>query len=173
MSSGCHKCPHDAEIARLREICVKCKRCNGDLLKVGGDWTRVSIDAARDEACASKILSMTPADYAPHIPSARSRVNVPASVLPYLLRIVEPVTRLNDTDLLLLAAMMKGERLTDFARRTGVTLTAVHARWKKILSHDPMWYALATGNIGKGVGRKPKGVQPRGTPKMRESAGGA
>ena len=122
MSSGCHKCPHDAEIARLREICVKCKRCNGDLLKVGGGWTRVSIDAARDEACASKILSMTPADYAPHIPSARSRVNVPDSVLPYLLRIVEPVTRLNDTDLLLLAAMMKGERITDFARRTGVTL---------------------------------------------------
>ena len=155
MAYGCHNCPHNAEIERLRKICIRCKRCSGDRVRVGS-WTHVSIDAARDEACAEKMLSMTPPDYAPRRQMRLSRVAMPDTVLPYLLRIVEPVKLLNDKDLLLLAAMMRGERLADIARRTGVTLSAVHERWKKILRHNPIWRTLATGMIGSGRGRKPR-----------------
>lgn len=171
--ANCTKCQHAKEIARLRDICLGCAIGKDGCGLSNSGHCVVSLDAAKDENCRDMILSRVAVDYAPHIPSARSRVNVPDSVLPYLLRIVEHVTRLNDTDLLLLAAMMKGERLTDFARRTGVTLNAVHARWKKILSHNPMWRSLATGKIGKGVGRKPKRTQSRGTPQMRATAEGA
>lgn len=154
MAFGCHNCPHDAEIARLRETCLACKRCNGDMVKIG-EWTRVSLDAGKDEACAEKILAHVPPDYAPRAPSPRSRVDVPDFVLPYLLRIMEPFARLRAKDLILLASMMRGERLVDIARRTGLTLQAVHSRWQRILCKNPIWAAVATGMIGSGRGRKP------------------
>ena len=154
MAAGCHKCPHNAEIERLRETCLGCKRCDGDLVRLSG-LSRVSIDAAGDEACAEKMLSMRSPDYSPGEPSPRSRVDVPEKLLPYLLRIVEPVSQLKDEDVLLIVAMMRGERLTDIARRTGVTLSAVHQRWKKILRRYPAWKVFATGMIGSGRGRKP------------------
>ena len=153
MAAGCHSCPHGAEIERLRETCLKCKRCDGDFVKLSG-LSRVSIDAAGDEACAEKMLSMRSPDYSPGKPSV-SRVDVPKEVLPYLLRIVEPISQLKDKDVLLIVAMLRGERLTDIARRTGRSLQAVHARWKKILRHYPAWKVFATGMIGSGRGRKP------------------
>ena len=155
MSAGCHNCPHDAEIRRLRETCLACKRCGGDKVRLGG-WTHVSLDAPRDAACAAKMLSMVPADYVPRSPSPRTRVDVPDDVLPYLLRIIEPVTRLKNEHLLLLAAMMRGERLADIAQRTGLSLQTLHARWKSILRQNPIWRTLATGMIGSGRGRKPR-----------------
>ena len=154
MAFGCHNCPHDAEIARLRETCLACKRCNGDMVKIGG-WTRVSLDAGKDEACAEKILAHVSPDYAPREPAPRSRVDVPDFVLPYLVRIIEPFARLRAKDVLLLAAMMRGERLVDIARRDGLTLQAVHSRWQRIVCKNPIWAAVATGRIGSGRGRKP------------------
>ena len=160
MSAGCHICPHDAEIARLREICLSCGRCDGERVRLGG-WTHVSLDAARDAACMEKMLSMVPADYMPRSPSPRSRVNVPDDVLPYLVAVIEPVTRLKDEHLLLLAAMLRGERLADIARRTGCKLQTVHARWKSLTKRNPIWRALANGKIGLGVGRKPRKAAQR------------
>ena len=154
MSAGCHNCPHDAEIARLREVCLACKRCSGDKVTLNG-WTHVSLDAARNAACMAKMLSMTSADYMPRSPSPRSRVNVPDDVLPYLVAVIEPVTRLKDEHLLLLAAMLSGERLADIARRTGCRLQTVHARWKSLTKRNPAWLSLANGMIGSGRGRKP------------------
>jgi len=154
MAYGCHNCPHDAEIARLRETCLACRRCNGDRVKIG-EWTRVSLDAGKDEACAEKILAHVPPDYAPREPAPRSRVDVPDCVLPYLLRVMEPFSGLRDKDVLLLVAMMRGERLVDIARRDGLTLQAVHERWQRMLRKNPIWAAVATGMIGSGRGRKP------------------
>ena len=154
MAYGCHNCPHDAEIARLRETCLACKRCNGDKVKIGG-WTHVSLDAARDESCRARILAETPPDYAPRAPSPRSRVDVPDFVLPYLLRIMEPFARLRDEDSLLVVAMMRGERLIDIVHRTGLSMQAVHARWKSLTKRNPAWLSLANGMIGSGRGRKP------------------
>ena len=181
MAYGCHNCPHDAEIARLRETCLACKRCNGDKVKIGG-WTHVSLDAAKDEACAEKILAHVPPDYAPRAQSPRSRVDVPDNLLPYLLRIMEPFARLKDEDVVLLAAMMRGERLIDIVHRTGLSMQTVHARWMRILAKNPTWAAIATGMIGSGRGRKPgkakdkakDGATPRNTSSGRggDSGGG-
>jgi hypothetical protein len=177
MAFGCHNCPHDAEIARLRETCLACRRCNGDRVKIG-NWTRISIDNAKDETASALILSRTPPDYVPRKPSPRSRVDVPEAVRVYLLRAMEPFARLRDNDVLLVAAMMRGERLVDIARRTGESLQTVHARWKSLLRRVPIWEAIATGMIGSGRGRKPgkakNGARPRGTSSGRgdDSCGG-
>ena len=171
MAFGCHNCPHDAEIARLRETCLACRRCNGDRVKIG-EWTHISLDAGKDEACAEKILAHVPPDYVPREPTPRSRVDVPEDVLPYLLRIMELFARLRAKDLILLAAMMRGERLTDYARRTGLTLQAVHSRWQRIVCKNPIWAAVATGMIGSGRGRKPGKAKDSATPRNTSSGRG-
>lgn len=158
MSFGCHNCSHDAEIARLRDICVKCKRCNGDRVKIGGR-THVSLDAARDENCRALILSRAEPDFRQPTGDEADRVNVPREVLPYLRRLIMEVVDLGDDDILLLAGMMRGERLVDHARRRGVTLQAVYARWKRITTLHPAWLSLANGMIGSGRGRKPGKVR--------------
>lgn len=171
MAFGCHNCPHDAEIARLRKTCLACRRCNGDRVKIG-EWTHVSLDAAGDEACAEKILAYVPPDYVPREPSPRSRVDVPDYVLPYLLRIMELFVRLRDKELLLLAAMMRGERLIDIVHRTGLSMQAVHARWKALVERNPVWLSLANGMIGSGRGRKPGKARGSATPRDTSSGRG-
>lgn len=176
MAYGCHNCPHDAEIARLRETCLACRRCNGDRVKIGS-LSHISLDAASDENCRDRILMHVSVDYAPNA-AMSSIADVPDNVRPYLLRFAELFVRLNAEDVLLLAAMMRGERLVDIARRTGVSLQAVHARWKKIIRLHPIWEAIATGMIGSGRGRKPgkakNGARPRNTSSGRggDSGGG-
>ena len=154
MSCGCHNCPHDAEIAKLRETCLKCTRCNGDHVKVAS-WSRVSLDAARDDGCRGLILGRTARDYRPRDPTPCNPVNIPDDVYQYLMAVLEPFAGLDNLGAALVCAMLRGETLTEIARREGVTLQAMHSRWKTLLRRNPIWAAIANGMIGSGRGRKP------------------
>ena len=155
MGSGCHRCPHDAEIRRLREACLTCRRCGGDFIKLGS-MSHVSLDAARDEKCRHKIELKTAVEYRP--PGGASAPvyrNIPPNVVPWLLDAFRAFADLNEGDAALVVLMMKGKRLVDIARDRGFHVQTVHARWKKIVSKNPVWKAIATGMIGSGRGRKP------------------
>ena len=153
MAWGCHNCPHRAQIEAARARCLSCTRCNGDRVHIG---TMIHLDAMKDEHAQEIALALSRSHYNPADDTGDSRADVPADVLPFLERALEPFTRLNDSEALLVCAMLRGETITEIARRIGELPQTTHFRWRRLLQKNPVWRVIATGNIGKGQGRKPK-----------------
>jgi len=153
MAWGCHNCPHKVQIEAARARCLSCTRCNGERVHIGG---MVHLDAMKDEHGVEVALALSRSHYNPAHDTGDSMADVPADVLPWLERALEPFTRLNDAEAVLVCAMMRGETVTEIARRIGELPQTTHFRWLRLLRKNPVWRVIATGNIGKGQGRKPK-----------------
>ena len=168
----CHKCPHNAEIRRLRETCIACVRKGGNKCDDVncGRWHHVSLDAMGGETYGNM---SPPPDYTPRAPSPPSRVRVPAEVLPYLVKAFEPMTRLTDREASLLAAMMRGETQIEIARRTGVTKAVINLRWRNLVRRNPIWIAVANGFTGRkggaGFTGRRGGGKRKGKPQRKEN----
>ena len=155
MAYGCHKCPHKEQIEAARSRCLSCTRCNGDRVKIG-DASMVHLDAMENEHGVEVALALSRRLYNPADDTGDSRTDVPADVLPWLERALEPFTRLTDPEALLVCAMMRGETVAEIARRIGELPQTTHFRWQRLLQKNPLWRVIANGDIGKGKGRKPK-----------------
>lgn len=155
MARGCHNCPHKEQIEAARSRCLSCTRCNGERVHIG-DASMVHLDAMEDEHGVEVALALSRSHYNPAHDTGESLADVPPDVLPWLERALEPFTRLTDSEAVLVCAMMRGETVAEIARRIGELPQTTHFRWRRLLQKNSVWKAIATGDIGKGKGRKPK-----------------
>ena len=137
----CTKCKHDAEIARLREICTKCRL--GEY--VAGDGS-VSLDAIID-GTEERFLDVAPGvstvstfDPADAIDGERPA----ASALPFseeteeaLLRLVHEFAQLPPVIAHVLHALLNRRTLRSVAREMGWSLQRLHHRVKVAVASFP------------------------------------
>ena len=173
----CHKCPHNAEIARLRAICSKCEL--GDKCAVSGTFsldamTDGAIDAPRMRAQrAAGLESSTTFDPAniDEPPSAETQEDRDRDALVALLADIAAVSYERVNDLVRLVRAFEGldreevelvqhflnrGTMTSYARAYGLSKQTAHARCKALFRHKPVFKAIANGLLGKlKGGRKP------------------
>ena len=99
----CHKCPHQAEIERLRDICT---RCRGPVEDNHGGVSFVSVEAARDSA---RILNPAP-DYNQGTGETCSRFNeeVPPELRPFVLNILRPFWSMTFEEWVVIGGKIRG-----------------------------------------------------------------
>lgn len=160
--ANCCKCAHAGEIARLREICLKCSIGKAECGLSHGGVSFVSMDAAHDPA--SVLRGRVAADYA--VPGAREEQKIETPLgdkeRQHLLQILTKFAELgaNWDDAGLICSMLAGKTLDQLARERGTSPQTLHARWKRIITADPTWKSIANGMIGRGRGRKPGEKEP-------------
>lgn len=140
----CHKCPHDREIARLREICTRCKGASDNFggnvhFEAAGDPSRIMRHACADYLSAvprSLIDGRTPAD--PPITSA----DLPPGIDIYLLRIVREFVALPKIAVEVAHGLANGHTFEELGKRRGVSKMAVSNIYKRALRKCPWLFAL-------------------------------
>ena len=152
----CHRCPHNTEIARLREICSKCRLGEG----LAGDRS-ISLDAILDST-ESRIL-----DVAPNVETVytfdpgeidepkREKVNCATrfseETEEALKRLLYSFAALSPEVLKILHGLLNGLTLAEIARREGISKQLMQYRYKKALKIAP-WLAVLRG--GRDTGGK-------------------
>lgn len=172
----CHKCPHSAEIDRLREICTRCKL--GDACAVSGTYsldnmTEGAIDdpsmKARRAAGVKAHNELEPffdEPPAPETPEQQARdtfITLLADLsavqferLRDLLAIVRAFEGLDKKEFQLVQHFLNGGTMTSYAHAFGLSKQTAHARCKALFRHKPVFKAIANGLLGKlKGGRKP------------------
>lgn len=117
----CHSCPNNG---KGLDICLTCRdTCNTPYNK---GRTHVSIDAAPAGVVASaKVASKSKFDLRKHLPDCCAST---AEMIIYLF------TELDEHQLCLVMAVLRGETLTDYAKRKHVSVPAVSQMLKRIVS---------------------------------------
>ena len=154
----CHKCKHQREIDRLREICAACPGASD---RFGGN---VHLQASPDgsgELVLGKDGARIAPEWNPGSTTEESRVDVPPDAREYLFRLLREFSQLTDAQASIACRMLRGETVMQMARGMEMSRAAVFARWKSLCSCSPVWASLANGSMGlRGGGRrktKPKG----------------
>ena len=173
----CHKCRHNREIARLaaeqarlREICSKC-RLGED---IAGDGS-VSLDTINDGAVGRVV------DVAPNHKTAHTfdpgEIDEPAqeqdeksrtrdalttllscvAALPYeqvarLASVADTFRELTRTEFEIVAYLLNGGTMTEYAEAYGLTTQTAFARIKTLFKNHPVFRSIANGNLGRGKG---------------------
>ena len=144
----CHSCPHDREIARLREICAKCT------LSDVPTHDTFSLDAltdgaietgelrARVAADVSAVATFNPDEI--DEPAADAAVCVvptmPDSAEEYVLELMRRFAALTLADVLVLHGLLRGWGIMRMADRYGESKQAIWARVRSALNRHP-WIA--------------------------------
>ena len=173
----CHKCPHNAEIERLRAICSKCEL--GDKCAVSGTFsldnmTDGAIDDQRMKAKrAAGLESATTFDPAemdepPAAETAEERdrdafvmlladvASVSYERVNDLVRLVRAFEGLDRKEVELVQHFLNRGTMASYARAFGLSKQTAHARCKALFRHKPVFKAIANGLLGKlKGGRKP------------------
>ena len=141
----CHNCKHNAEIARLRSICTKCRVADG---RNGGS---VSLDAVI-EGTEDGFLKVAPGfSMVTHDdPADKIDGEVPAqSPLPFsqettdaLLRLVHEFAALPPVVAAVLHALLNRRTVVDVAKQFGWSKQRVHFHVKTALRRFPMFAAV-------------------------------
>lgn len=156
--ASCMKCPHRQDIERLREICLNCTIGKPECGLSHGGVSFVSMDAP-DRPDAVLYGRMAPDYVPPGKKVKRQKLDTPLgkqerdNLLVLLNKFAELGSDYDDAGLI--CSMLAGKTIDRIARERGMSIQAVHARWKRIIGDDPTWATLANGMIGKGRGRKP------------------
>lgn len=180
----CHKCPHNAEIERLREICSRCKL--GDACAVSGTFsldnmTDGAIDDQRMRARRAAGFEVA-ATFNPdeidepageETPEQRARdafVSLLAdlSQIPYeslydVIRIIKVFEGINQQDFELVQHLLNGGTQASYARAFGQTKQTTWARCEALFARHPVFRSIENGMAGKlkgGRKAQPKAVQP-------------
>ena len=141
----CHNCKHDAEIARLRSICTKCRVADGrisgsvsldaviegtedDFLKVAPGFSMVSHDDPAD-----KIDGETP---------AQSPLPFSQETTDALLRLVHEFAALPPVVAAVFHALINRRTVTDVSKQFGWSKQRVHFHVKTALRRFPMFAAV-------------------------------
>ena len=180
----CHRCPHNREIARLREICSKCEL--GDACAVSGTF---SLDAMTDGAIddprmraqraaglqANATFNPDEIDQpaAPETPEQRAHdafvslladlSQVPYESLYDLISLVRQFDGLDKREFTLVQHFLNGGTMASYARAENLSKQTAFARCKALFRHKPLFKAIANGLLGKlkgGRKAQPKAVQP-------------
>ena len=143
----CHSCPHDREIARLREICAKCQL--GDKCAVSGTF---SLDAMTDGAIetgelrakiaadVSSVATFNPDEIDEPAAARRAVPTMPESAEEYLLELLRRFAALTLADVLVLHGLLRGWGIMRMADRYGESKQAIWARVRSALNRHP-WIA--------------------------------
>ena len=165
----CHKCPHNAEIMRLRAICSKCEL--GDKCAVSGTFsldamTDGAIDDPRMRAKRAAGLEAT-ATFDPDAidePAASSQEEndrdtfimllADLSAVKYervhdLITLVNAFTGLDRKEFELVQHFLNRGTMASYARAYGLSKQTAHARCKALFRHKPVFKAIANGLLGK------------------------
>lgn len=181
----CHRCPHNAEIARLREICSKCEL--GDGCAVSGTF---SLDAmtdgaiddprmrARRAAGLRSSASFDPdgldADDADDADALREEADRDAftalladlSAVRYervhdLITLVRAFAGLDRREFGLVRHFLNGGTMASYARAYGLSKQTAHARCKALFRRRPVFRSIANGLLGKLKGGRRAGQRER------------
>ena len=173
----CHKCRHSREIAQLaekqaqlREICAKC-RLGEDL---AGDGS-LSLDTIHDGA-VERVVPVAPnhktaytfdpgeldeprqePDAATRALDALTTLLACVAALPYeqvarLATIADTFRTLTRTEFEIVAYLLNGGTMTEYADEYGLTTQTAFARIKALFKAHPVFRAIASGNLGRGKG---------------------
>lgn len=180
----CHRCQHNAEIARLREICSKCEL--GDRCAVSGTF---SLDAMTDGGIddprmrakrAAGLRSSATFDPdaidAPAADDDASREEDDRDAFTALLADLSAVRyeRVHDLATLvrafegldrmefeLVQHFLNGGTMASYARANGLSKQTAHARCKALFRRRPVFRSIANGLLGKLKGGRRAGPQTR------------
>lgn len=144
----CHSCPHDREIARLRETCAKCQLSD---VAVSGT---TSLDAITDGALetgqlqakiaagVSSVATFNPDTLDAPADDSAGRVmpSMPESAEEYVLELLRRFASLTLTDVLVLHGLLRGWGVMRMADVYGESKQAISARVKKAMRRNP-WIA--------------------------------
>lgn len=180
----CHRCPHNAEIARLRETCQKCRL--GDACAVSGTFsldamTEGAVDdprmVARRAAGVRRHASFDPGEIdGPSAPETSGRLahdafvsllaglsQVPYEGLGDLARLVRAFDGLDRREFALVQHFLDGGTMASYARAEGLSKQTAFARCKALFARHPHFKAVANGLLGRMRGgrvARPKVAQP-------------
>ena len=142
----CARCKHDAEIARLREICSKC-RLGEDLAGDGG----VSLDAVIDGTWdaflplapgVSMARTFDPADTLDGERPAASDLPFSGETHEALLRLVHEFAQLPPVVAQVFHAILNGRTVKDVADEMGWSKQRLHERVKSAVARFPSFAAV-------------------------------
>ena len=153
---ACHQCEHqreidklNAETERLRSVCLACK--GASKFMPGKGFSTIYLDG---EECPEKVLAHRTDKLL--VPGG-STVDLPEGVEEFLRQLLAEFSMLTDYDAVIVARMLRGQRITDIALDLGKSRASVHACWKRLTTRNPHFKALANGGIGKRGGGRKKG----------------
>ena len=146
----CHKCPHDREIARLRETCSKCQL--GDKCAVSGTYSldnmtegaiETGVLRAKVAAGVSVVTTFNPDGI--DEPSAddtagRALPSMPESAEEYVLELLRRFASLTLADVLVVHGLLRGWGIVRMADRYGESKQAIWARVRSAIRRHP-WIA--------------------------------
>ena len=147
----CHKCPHDREIARLRETCAKCR-----LSDVAVDGT-TSLDALTDGALetgtlrakvaagVSSVATFNPDELDAPADDAAGRVapSMPEEAEEYVLELLRRFASMTLADVLVVHGLLRGWGIMRMADVYGESKQAISARVKNAIRRNPWITELA------------------------------
>lgn len=148
----CHSCPHDREIARLRETCAKCRL--GDKFAVSGTFsldnmTDGAIETgdlrAKVAAGASVVTTFNPDTLDAPADDSAGRVapSMPEEAEEYVLEMLRRFAALTLADVLILHGLLRGWGVMRMADMYGESKQAISARLKNAIRRHPWLAALA------------------------------
>ncbi len=146
----CHKCPHDREIARLRETCAKCR-----LSDVAVNGT-TSLDAITDGALetgqlqakvaagVSSVATFNPDELDAPADDAAGRVapSMPEEAEEYVLELLRRFASMTLADVLVVHGLLRGWGIMRMADVYGESKQAISARVKKAMRRNPWLVSL-------------------------------
>ena len=179
----CHRCPHNAEIERLRAICSKCQL--GDKCAVSGTYsldnmTDGALDDPRMRAKRAAGLQCSAAfdpdgidepagqeDPAQETRDAFVLLLADLSAIRYdnvhdLITLVNAFAGLDRKEFDLVRHFLNGGTMASYARAFGLSKQTAWARCKALFRHKPVFKSIANGLLGKlkgGRKAKPKEEQ--------------
>ena len=147
----CHSCPHDREIARLRETCVKCRLSD---VAVSGT---TSLDAITDGALetgqlqakiaagVSSVATFNPDEQDASADDAAGRVapSMPEEAEEYVLELLRRFASMTLADVLVVHGLLRGWGIMRMADVYGESKQAISARVKKAIQRNPWISPLA------------------------------
>ena len=177
----CHKCPHNAEIERLRAICSKCEL--GDKCAVSGTFSLDNMtDGAVDDPRMRARRAAGLKSSATFNPDA---IDEPAegsadderdtfitlladlSAVKYervseLITLVRAFEGLDRKEFMLVQHFLNRGTMASYARAFGLSKQTAHARCKALFRHKPVFRAISNGLLGKlkGGRKSVKAEQP-------------
>ena len=171
----CHNCRHNREIARLREICSKCRLCE----EIAGDGS-VSLDAIHD-GTVGRVAKVDPnhqtsytfnpdeIDEPRHDPDAKTRTQDALHTLLACFSELdyETVSKLFNSifsvktgeqkffskeEFEIVAHLMGGGTMISYAEAHGLTKQTAHSRIKELFKNRPLFENIANGGLLQGKG---------------------
>lgn len=146
----CHSCPHDREIARLRETCAKCQL--GDKCAVSGTYSldnmtegAIETGALRAKVAAgvSVVTTFNPdgIDEPPANDTAgRAVPSMPESAEEYVLELLRLFASMTLADVLVVHGLLRGWGIMRMADEYGESKQAISARVRLAIRRHP-WIA--------------------------------